>query len=79
MSATRIYTHRPDLDKPIEARDMLGLGDAVAMVAQPIAKVIDRVAGTHIVGCGGCKQRQAFLNQLVPNIKPDFSHGLPRI
>jgi hypothetical protein len=27
-----------------------GLGDVVAMVAQPIAKTIDRVSGTNISG-----------------------------
>ena len=47
-----------------------GLGDLVASVAQPIARGIDAVAGTKIAGCGGCAQRQAALNKLVPNIKP---------
>lgn len=75
MSAVTYKTHRPDLDKPIEARDILGLGDAVAMVAQPIARVIDRVAGTDIQNCGGCKQRQEMLNRLVSNIKINISHG----
>jgi hypothetical protein len=41
-----------------------GLGDLVASVAQPIAKAIDRVAGTNIQHCGGCKRRQAALNAL---------------
>jgi hypothetical protein len=68
-------THRPDMDKPIEAREILGLGDAVAMVAQPIARAIDRVAGTNIQNCGGCKQRQEMLNRLVSNIKINISHG----
>jgi hypothetical protein len=43
-----------------------GLGDAVAVVAQPIARAIDAVAGTNIQGCGGCKKRQEFLNAAVP-------------
>lgn len=47
-------------------KPMRGLGDAVAVVAQPIARTIDRVVGTHIEGCGGCKKRQEKLNKLVP-------------
>lgn len=75
MSTVTYKTHRPDLDKPIEAHEILGLGDAVAMVAQPIARAIDRVAGTNIQGCGGCKQRQEMLNRIVSNIKHPFTHG----
>ena len=47
-----------------------GLGDLVAAVAQPIAGAIDAVAKTNIKGCGGCAQRRAALNKLVPNLKP---------
>ena len=43
-----------------------GLGDAVASVAQPIASAIDAVFGTNVNACGGCKERQAYLNSLVP-------------
>lgn len=43
-----------------------GLGDAVAVVAQPIAKAIDRVAGTDLANCKGCDGRQSALNQAVP-------------
>ena len=49
-------------------RKPFGLGDAVASVAQPIARAIDRVAGTKIAECGGCKKRRAALNKLVPNL-----------
>jgi hypothetical protein len=45
-----------------------GLGDVIAVVAQPIAKAIDSVAGTNIQGCGACKQRQEALNKLIPNL-----------
>lgn len=45
-----------------------GLGDAVAAIAQPIARAIDSVAGTNIQQCGGCKKRQEALNKLVPNL-----------
>jgi len=43
-----------------------GLGDKVEKIAQPIAKVIDRVAGTNIQGCGACKKRRDKLNKMFP-------------
>lgn len=43
-----------------------GLGDKVESIAQPIAKVIDRVAGTNIQECGGCKKRKEWLNKNFP-------------
>ena len=36
-----------------------GLGDTVA-------KVIDKATGGRVKPCGGCKERQAWLNKLVP-------------
>ena len=45
---------------------MEGLGDAVERIARPIATGLDRVLGTHILGCGNCAKRQAALNTLVP-------------
>lgn len=48
-------------DKQIE-----GLGDVVEKVAQPIAKVIDAVAGTNIKKCGGCNKRKKYLNKKFP-------------
>lgn len=40
------------------------LGDAVAAIAQPVAKAIDRVAHTNLANCAGCKRRQDWLNSL---------------
>lgn len=37
-------------------------GDAVAVIAQPIAQVVDAVAGTNLQNCGGCQQRQQAWN-----------------
>lgn len=54
---------------PIAIQPPFGLGDAVAVVAQPIARAIDAVAGTNLKGCGGCAQRRAALNRMVPNLK----------
>jgi len=48
-----------------EAGGISGLGDAVAYVAQPIARAVDRVFKTNVTGCGGCKARQAWLNKAV--------------
>jgi hypothetical protein len=41
-----------------------GVGDVVEMIAQPIARVIDRVAGTNVQECGGCSKRRDALNRL---------------
>ncbi len=46
----------------------IGLGDAVAMMAKPIAKAIDLVTGTNLKSCGGCAKRQAALNRIIPNL-----------
>lgn len=50
----------------IDPKHLRGLGDAVAVVAQPIARGIDKVFGTNVQGCGGCKKRQEYLNKAVP-------------
>ena len=43
-----------------------GLGDVVAVLAQPIARTIDHMAGTKIKDCGGCAKRRAILNAVWP-------------
>jgi hypothetical protein len=45
-----------------------GLGDLVYFVANPIARVIDAVAGTKVASCGSCAKRRAALNKIVPEI-----------
>lgn len=37
-------------------------GDAIAMVAQPVAKAIDAIIGTDIANCGGCNKMKTNLN-----------------
>lgn len=54
---TRIHAVRP-----------FGLGDAVAVVAEPIARALDATIGTKLVGCGGCARRRDALNRLVPEL-----------
>lgn len=46
-------------------------GDAVAAVAQPVARAIDQATArfpaglqTNLVNCGGCKKRHDALNRL---------------
>lgn len=58
----------PDAPEPIEIvkKKITGIGDVVHKIAQPIAKSIDRVAGTNIQGCGGCKKRREALNKAFP-------------
>jgi len=53
---------------PASPAPLRGLGDAVALVAQPIARMIDAATGhrTNVASCGGCKARQAALNRVVP-------------
>jgi hypothetical protein len=37
-------------------------GDAIASVAQPIARGVDWIFGTNVAGCSGCKQMRNNLN-----------------
>jgi hypothetical protein len=55
-------------------RATFGLGDAVAAIANPIARALDATLGTKIQGCGGCARRRDALNQILPNLgKPHKS------
>ena len=40
------------------------LGDWIHAVANPIARAIDKIAGTDLQNCGGCEQRRNTLNSL---------------
>jgi hypothetical protein len=57
------------INKPIlEVKNTsVGLGDRVERIAQPIARAIDKVAGTDIQGCGACQKRKEYLNKKFPN------------
>lgn len=59
----------PILPKDIETahtKKPNGLGDRVERIAQPIARAIDKVAGTNIQGCGACQKRKEALNKAFP-------------
>lgn len=43
-----------------------GLGDIVERIAKPIARTIDKVAGTDIEHCSACARRRALLNEKFP-------------
>lgn len=66
LKPTKVITH---------VKDPVGLGDLVAKVAQPIARAIDRVAGTNIAECSGCTGkggRKDKLNAAMPNVLHPF-------
>lgn len=44
-----------------------GLGDQVARLAKPIARVLDATLGTNLASCPSCADRQAALNHLFPS------------
>lgn len=52
--------------KPVSAKKYRGLGDVVEAVAKPIARQIDRIAGTDIEHCHGCAARRKMLNKRFP-------------
>lgn len=74
LTPKKVTIHRPDMDKP------LGLGDAVALIAKPVGKVIDAATSVlpeglrtdfeNCLGCHGAGGRQEKLNNLAPNINP---------
>jgi hypothetical protein len=47
-------------------RRITGAGDLIAMIAQPIAAVIDAAAGTNLKGCQSCQSRRKWLNARFP-------------
>jgi len=67
FSKSRAFVEVPDdisLDGLAEPVTGLRLGDAVAAFAQPVARAIDAVAGTHLVNCRGCQKRKDALNRI---------------
>lgn len=48
--------------KPKGILKSMRIGDKVASVAQPVAKVADKLLRTDIQNCKKCKKRKAFLN-----------------
>ena len=46
------------------SRKPVGLGDVVAKVAKPVARVLDATMGTKLQNCGGCDKRREELNKI---------------
>jgi hypothetical protein len=40
------------------------IGDAVEVIAQPIAGTIDKLTGSKLKECSSCKKRKEWLNNL---------------
>ena len=69
FSVNRMLVEVPDstvfegeMPKPVSR----GFGDDIARIAQPIANALTKM-GMNIGNCGGCKNRQAKLNEAFPN------------
>jgi hypothetical protein len=65
VTAEEFAVHQAAQPAPPKPR---GLGDLVALIAEPIARASDAVLGTHLVGCNSCAERRAALNNLVPKL-----------
>tara|TARA_R110000868_G_scaffold337945_1_gene598756 strand:- start:682 stop:930 length:249 start_codon:yes stop_codon:yes gene_type:complete len=65
VTAEEFAAHQAAQPVPPKPR---GLGDVVALFAEPIARASDAMLGTHLVGCNSCAERRAALNKLVPKI-----------
>jgi hypothetical protein len=52
--------------KRANRRSIKGLGDAVEVLAQPIASAIDIVFNTSVKDCGSCQNRKQALNDWFP-------------
>ena len=59
-----LYTRVRRAKRDAKGEDTKGLGDLVKVVAQPIAKGIDAVAGTNLQNCSACEQRRQTLNKM---------------
>lgn len=60
----------PRWKRPKKRGGIRGLGDVVHVVAQPLARAIDAVAGTSIETCEGCRKRRDDWNRKFPLGQP---------
>lgn len=54
----------PGVHQNPEVRKKFGLGDAVAVIAKPFARVLGKT------NCGRCKRSQEALNRMLPSLNP---------
>lgn len=52
---------------------LTGLGDAAALIAKPVARLIDAALGTDLEHCDDCEQRRQRWNEAVPFQPQDVS------
>jgi hypothetical protein len=62
-----VKKRKPESQRSARKPKPTGLGDRVERIAQPIARAIDKVAGTNIQGCGACQKRKEYLNKKFPS------------
>lgn len=58
----KLFTPPPIIQRVLDAHMQGRYGDVVHEIAQPVAKVIDRVAGTDLQNCAGCAERREQWN-----------------
>ena len=61
--------------RPTRHKPLAGLGDLVAIIAQPIARALDKTLGTDLKNCSGCCGRQQWLNKKLPFGKEEGKIG----
>ncbi len=54
---------------PRPTQHIKGAGDAVHLIAAPIAAAVDAVAGTKLKSCGGCAARRQDWNRRFPFVR----------
>ena len=66
LTVRTILPTRPVAKRQTAATEssQVGLGDVVHLVAAPVAKAIDKVAGTNLQNCSGCNRRRETLNKI---------------
>lgn len=62
----KIITRAERLAQKAAKSKITGMGDLVAIVAQPTAKIIDFAIGTDIANCTPCKKRREKWNKVIP-------------
>lgn len=58
----KLFTPPPIIQRVLDAHMQGRYGDVVHEIAQPVAKLIDRFAGTDLQNCGGCAERRKQWN-----------------
>jgi hypothetical protein len=71
-----VHSSELQITDPEAAKKTIGLGDVAFAVFHPIAKAIDKVAGTNVQGCEGCigpGGRRERWNAAIPDVRHPFT------